>query len=734
MSIPAQLVHGRASKEIPNGLLEDENDGMGIPYTKPSSLKASVSSDHHLNQQAVTAPGIPNSICKEPRSQTPPRYQPVVVPSAVVPGPVPCDTPLAQQSFPIRAKIGSHDSKKYELKAYANEPGLYYSSTTWPDELPHGDYTFLSGRLRNDLKHHIRIACMDKKNRRLMKRQRIPLTEQAFSTELRLSGRTITDTHDIELRITIWIICACDFYKKLIKDALRQSQLSWVEDEHLEVVRGLKFNKRRAQIENLDLSRGIRFMDSYRLHLHTEEAGEDNSACGLVLCATLTRDGYIVDQYISRLGGLVSLDSKKLCGISTAHGVLDILSPIVLYSTEDEDSDSSDISDPESGTEADFSTGARAEGVTKDLERSNIYAGSNITHWNPVPEVIVLGFVQMALPNANDVWTLSKTMHARDFALFRVGHNRSQLLDNSYEYQSVKHLVTTQKKDDPRKDSHSTPSSDEVIILLGHNVFTNGRLLPGTSTICMNGVEFYTTRILLDKCLVPGASGSWVVSGSCLHGIIMASYGEDPIAHMIPSQQLFRDIKSAFLAEISIDLPRSASLIGEDQKRRKPELPDFEDSEEEYEYLHSPPRPDESVRFALDSLSRPEPTIRPHELFHVYPINTGTAQPLTVEAVAAINQEYNAVRNVCEWIHGDNSFPLADTRTPDESGSPMHWSQVPQRPGSRATWRTNSSGKSSWRDRLDTTDFMRGLSSVAGAGALFIQDMSSPSHLFDEDL
>ncbi|KAI1273380.1 hypothetical protein F5Y07DRAFT_376764 [Xylaria sp. FL0933] len=64
----------------------------------------------------------------------------------------------------------------------------------------------------------------------------------------------------------------------------------------------------------------------------------------------------------------------------------------------------------------------------------------------------------------------------------------------------------------------------------------------------------------------PGTSGSWVVSDSSLHGVIIASYGQDPIAHMIPVQQLFRDIKSALPQVLSIGLPPGKGEVEEKGK------------------------------------------------------------------------------------------------------------------------------------------------------------------------
>ncbi|KAI3343174.1 hypothetical protein F4824DRAFT_444745 [Ustulina deusta] len=494
-----------------------------------------------------------------------------------IPGPSICATPSAQQGLPIRTKIGSSDSKKYELRRFGDKAGLYYSSTIWPEELPHRRPGFLFGQLRTDLNNHIEKACKEKKTKRVMKKHRITLTGQAFTIELRLSGCLGANGEDIELLPTIWVICASEFYKTLVEEALSQCQLSWVVDEPIEVVKGLTFNKRRERVGNLDLSGGFCFADSYRLHLHIEEAGEDNSACGLVTCATITKDGRIIDQCISRLGGLLLLNNEVVCGSSTAHGIIDMLMSAGLDSSGEECVNSlRDISNSDTDSEAEsyssVETDSEADGEStisvcdldhNGLELSSTAITSNITHWNSIPDVIIFDFIRTALPDLNQNWSLRNDVRAHHFALFEFGRDPFQKLNNSYEYKSARHLVTTDMH-----DLDIPQRLKEMTILLGHNTFACRRLLPGISKIYMAGVEFSTRRIFLDDPLAPGTSGSWVVSDSCLHGIIIASYGQEPIAHMIPTQQLYCDIKSALPPILSVRLPPVRDGI----KERRSEL------------------------------------------------------------------------------------------------------------------------------------------------------------------
>lgn len=257
--------------------------------------------------------------------------------------------------------------------------------------------------------------------------------------------------------------------------------------------------------------------DSYRLHLHTEDPGEDNSACGLILCATLTKNARIIDQCISRFGGLLLLNNETLCGNSTAHGILDMLTLSGIYSTDDENSETSDTSDPESEIEAegqstvrrywkrtdDESNRSASNPDTNNTEPTIISITSGIKKWRVIPEIIILDFVRMVLPDPNRIWRLSAKVNAHDFALFRSRCDAFESLKNSYEHKSVKHLVTTEGFANNIGKSHSPIPiySDMVTVLLGRNTFVHGRFLPGISTIHMSGVQFSTIRISLEDCL-----------------------------------------------------------------------------------------------------------------------------------------------------------------------------------------------------------------------------------------
>ncbi|KAK1530443.1 uncharacterized protein CCOS01_05546 [Colletotrichum costaricense] len=114
-------------------------------------------------------------------------------------------------------------------------------------------------------------------------------------------------------------------------------------------------------------------IDSYR----------PQSACGLLCCATFIKDGRIVDQRISRIGGLLSTndtDPRRPIAITTSHGLLDCLwtekednSPTILTQEDTEDSLKLD------SYIGDYRHGFQAANGTDDYSDSDSESGSELS-------------------------------------------------------------------------------------------------------------------------------------------------------------------------------------------------------------------------------------------------------------------------------------------------------------------------------------------------------------------
>lgn len=62
------------------------------------------------------------------------------------------------------------------------------------------------------------------------------------------------------------------------------------------------------------------------------------------------------------------------------------------------------------------------------------------------------------------------------------------------------------------------------------------------------------TSLLTTKCIAQGCSGAWVVRRGSLYGMIIAGYGNEPYAHMIPAYQLLSDVKSSLSGRRTVDI------------------------------------------------------------------------------------------------------------------------------------------------------------------------------------
>ncbi|KAJ2985637.1 hypothetical protein NUW58_g5427 [Xylaria curta] len=410
------------------------------------------------------------------------------------------DISLSPPTLPERITIGSNDADTYGLTEYGDGAGLYYCSTITPDLSLHQEYIRKpTERLSLDLNNYIQEQCVKPKVQRRMQRLRIGMSGVAFAIETRLSGRPRGNSEEVELTLAMWVFCVSTFTEELVRKALAKPNMLWASEETIEVVTGLRWNKRSEYIADLDLSKGFQFRDSYKLHLHTEEAGEDKSAVGLFVCATLTKNGSIIDQCVSRLGGLLSL-REETTAISTAHGILDMLISAGLYCIRDEDTDSLENtpdSDTESEAESDGTAGTSHEDESKSvvsIESPGSSAVNRVTRWNVISEAVIFDFIWPILSDPDKYWVFGANTRPHDFALFKLGPYLSERLNNSYEYESVQYVVT--------KEHTSSPAESEmVLILLGHNTFARGKVLPGASAIYLSGMKFNTKRVLLDSSL-----------------------------------------------------------------------------------------------------------------------------------------------------------------------------------------------------------------------------------------
>ena len=394
------------------------------------------------------------------------------------------------------------------------------------------------------------------------KRPRLSEAQAAFQPPvLRLSGRACREHDQAHLSPTVWIDCSHERIRTAIVTAIRtRDNFRWAADHDIvvQVSMGLfadaeSLSLASSRLGHSPLGIGLEFGDSREIHLHVENPGADDSACGLRIRATLTRDGVVVDRRVSRMGGLLKRDgAEQVYGCSTAHGILDML-----HQSEAED----DLKAPPSDASINI-------GETDDIDA-----------WIPLPPPATLDFLQAAMLVTGNTWEIPPLEQLRaiarphDFALLDIGEELPSRIQNTYSGSGS----GTQAILGHWKDNCLPTKEHGVTVLGGRGNVAMGRILPFDETIYVAGAKFTTRRVILSQSLgmyvknplafmvfrssgacdtAPGTSGSWVASGMFLCGSVMACYTKEPMAHMITAETLFQDIEQTLgLENAAVYLP-----------------------------------------------------------------------------------------------------------------------------------------------------------------------------------
>ncbi|KAF4951251.1 hypothetical protein FSARC_12978 [Fusarium sarcochroum] len=201
-----------------------------------------------------------------------------------------------------------------------------------------------------------------------------------LSPELRMSGYYVMGTGKVTLMPRIWILYDQEKWKKRVQAFVRD--LEWLECEDLGDVEVRKGCPMLATVGtwpfinglDLDESRAFRLANGMALYLQVEKP-QKPSACGLVCCATLTRNGAVTNQRLSRIGGLICVNDETF-GITAAHGMLEWLhaSGFQDISSSDDPSDKesmcSDDTESEAPSTPDTTAGLHDDG-TNSLEEDS---------------------------------------------------------------------------------------------------------------------------------------------------------------------------------------------------------------------------------------------------------------------------------------------------------------------------------------------------------------------------
>ncbi|KAI8716026.1 hypothetical protein NCS52_01112100 [Fusarium sp. LHS14.1] len=449
-----------------------------------------------------------------------------------------------------------------------------------------------------------------------------------LSPELRMSGYAVMETKKVTLLPRIWILYDHQKWKKSIQAFVKE--LEWLECEGfggIEIRKGcpmLAAMETFPLIDGLDLdeSHAFRLKDDMALHLHVEQPQEP-SACGLICCATLTKNGAVAGQRLSRIGGLISVNNKT-SGITTAHGMLEwfwspdfqdlgsddeysaIESVCPLLSSDDEESDSSSIPDPTAGFYGDHNETPEEQRWTEPLGKMDPH---RILAWNRVQTVGLTSFLGTHAPDLNSliqeiIWPSPSSkghrgdqntdgVMAHSILRFQYAGQTTELCEAAQNEVSVDdpadvtflhapsagsdfslwdipdieklHNEFTASDLTTIKIDAVSPlnelSDGPVKLLLGTDLVLDGSLLPETMSFSVYGVQFETRKIRTSAPLARGCSGSWVVRGGQFCGVIIASYEDEPYVHMVTAHDLMLDIEASSPQITSVKLPSDKILV-----------------------------------------------------------------------------------------------------------------------------------------------------------------------------
>lgn len=288
------------------------------------------------------------------------------------------------------------------------------------------------------------------------------------------------------------------------------------------------------------------------LSVHVEDCRARDTACGALVCVTVQEDRYHTQQSLCRLGGLLKINGKYVLGVTTAHAMLDS-SGIFKDSFEGGGGADGDLRTP------------KGKAVDRDaivLEAGEVEPGG----WQPVTRDAAIDFLGISMNSRGDVaLNRARPQNATDFAMLRLRDIPS----------GIRNRYVPPGSDGPPVSIRSTTSTsssalDEgpVYILGGAGRVLDAQLVWGSVCFIIRGRNFRVRRVQTSQPLGPAASGSWVVKGEVLYGVIIAVYKDEPFALMMTAERLFESILGSAFSVRSVELWDGVLLPEADKSER----------------------------------------------------------------------------------------------------------------------------------------------------------------------
>ncbi|PNP50597.1 hypothetical protein FNYG_15946 [Fusarium nygamai] len=362
------------------------------------------------------------------------------------------------------------------------------------------------------------------------------LATTPWAVELRLAGARQVGEQEVIMRSTVWIrstdeaIRSNSVWKKLQKE-VRRLGLDSVQYAPIFAEGGLRSanDTTSVPLERLPLSGGVQFSGRATLYTHLALWSTDGSyGCGQVCLATIIAGDKIVYQQTARIGGVLSVNSVYMAGVTSGHTMLlyflqnseqlsliwqddpniptgnsiPVATSESLHLSEDLhglelDSDS-DHGDEDSGNECELVENNDSDsGIIDGLGHLDL---EQVKIWIPLRLSDTINFISQAEIDLSSVPSFGKLTNPStcpipaDFALLSVAEPEFSLtLDhNVYHSDEPKHVsgICT--------DTWLSASEHEILVLLGNGRKPSpGFLLPTKIPFCIGNTTFWTRKIRL---------------------------------------------------------------------------------------------------------------------------------------------------------------------------------------------------------------------------------------------
>lgn len=380
--------------------------------------------------------------------------------------------------------------------------------------------------------------------------------------ELRMSGHANQKTGTVTLAPTVWILYRSYTLAGNVVTAAALNQVALGLDylqTDIEIHEGggrIEASSDRKLVDvdlDADGRDSIQLSNGAVLSVHVEDCQQRDTACGALVCVTVQEDKLRTQQGLCRLGGLLKVNGRYVLGVTTAHAMLDS-SGIFKDSFDGAGADDDDLRTP------------KGKAVDRD---AIVLEVSDVEAWQGATRDAAIDFLGISMNSRGDVaLNRSRPQNATDFAMLRL-RDLPGTIRNRYVPPGSDEPVSINST-----ASASSSALDEgpVYILCGGGRVADAQLVWGSVCFIIRGRNFRVrrvqtsqplgrslfpnilTRIMLTRFIGPGASGSWVVKGEVLYGVIIAIYKDEPFALMMTAERLFESIIGSAFSIRTVEL------------------------------------------------------------------------------------------------------------------------------------------------------------------------------------